>query len=153
MKTQTILLLDQQKNADIKRLQEKFASDVKDTKVLQLLNKDEFENFFNQCKDMGSPFRVPAPTLIIVDIDFPTSDDGLEVLDTINRSTHLSNIPLLVFTNNDDKDVVANCYVRGANGYYLKPSTEADFNNILHKLKARWQRLAPRSFGYSYKAV
>lgn len=153
MKTQTILLLDQQKDANINRLRDVFASVADSTQVNHLHNREEFDSFLNQCRDAGSPFRVPCPVLIIVDIDFPTTQDGLEVLDEIKKTTQLSNVPLLIFTNNDDKTTVANCYVRGANGYYLKPSVDSDINNILNNLKSRWQRLSQRGFGYSYKAV
>lgn len=153
MKTQTILLLDQQKDANVKRLKDLFASTTGDTQIHQLFNQEEFEGYLNQCKEAGSPFRTPSPTLIIIDIDFPSTDDGLAVLDAIAKSSLLGNIPLLIFTNNSDKAVIANCYVKGANGYYLKPTVDADITNALHALKLKWQRLSQRGFGYSYKAV
>jgi len=98
-------------------------------------------------------FRMDLPSLIILDVDFPNASEGLELLNRINTARQFANIPVFIFTKNIDKDIVANCYVRGANGYFLKPNENINFLGAVKMLTERWQNIIQRGFGYNYKAV
>ena len=97
--------------------------------------------------------RMNLPAFIILDIDFPNAMQGVDILDKIKKLRQFSNIPVFIFTKNSDKAIVANCYVRGANGYFLKPTESAGFTHAVRTLTERWQQIIQRGFGYNYKAV
>lgn len=101
----------------------------------------------------GNSFRLELPSLIILDVDFPNAAEGLELLKRINSIKQFADVPVFIFTNNIDKDIVANCYVRGANGYFLKPKENINFLNAVKVLTERWHNIVQRGFGYNYKAV
>lgn len=101
----------------------------------------------------GQSPRMDAPSLIILDVDFPNAMEGLDLLDRLNKVKQFADIPKFIFTKNTDKAIVANCYVRGANGYFLKPPENVNFSNAVRMLTERWRHIIQKGFGYNYKAV
>lgn len=125
---------------------------VGDLSTQHLRSQKEVEEFLSHpANGRLSPLNLPA--LIILDVDFPESSKGLSILEKIQSTRSFKDVPVFIFTNNTDKSIVANCYVRGANGYFLKPTPTHSFQKSVQMLAERWQNIIQRGFGYNYKAV
>jgi CheY-like chemotaxis protein len=123
-----------------------------DISTQHLRSATDVERYFGNGNE-GSARQIEIPSLIIMDVDFPEAKEGLAILERIQRTNAFQNIPTFVFTNNTDKSIVANCYVRGANGYFIKPREVSSFQKSVQMLADRWQNIIQRGFGYNYKAV
>lgn len=117
-----------------------------------LRSHEEVEDYLTSPGN-GNVSSLNLPALIILDIDFPESKEGLNILEKIQANRMFNDVPVFIFTNNTDKSIVANCYVRGANGYFLKPTPTHSFQKSVQMLAERWQNIIQRGFGYNYKAV
>lgn len=116
------------------------------------LNSSESVDEYFTARQFGAP-HMDIPSLIILDVDFPNALEGLDLLEKMSKMKNLKDVPIFIFTNNADKAIVANCYVRGANGYFLKPTENTSLPKAVKMLNERWQNIIQRGFGYNYKAV
>lgn len=75
------------------------------------------------------------PDLILLDVMMPTMS-GREMLHRL-KETHHEQIPVIVLTNNDDVEVIADMLGSGANDYVVKSdmSPESIINAVEHRLK------------------
>lgn len=65
------------------------------------------------------------PDIIILDILLPGMD-GLEVLSKLKDDEDTKNIPVLIFSNFDDKEKRGRAAELGANGFFVKASVDLD---------------------------
>lgn len=150
MKTTRILLIDKD-IVDGNHLVRLF-NDTNDQIQIQQLNSSESVDAYFTARQFGVP-HMDTPSLVILDVDFPNALEGLDLLEKMSKMKNLREVPIFIFTNNDDKAIVANCYVRGANGYFLKPTEKTSLPKAVKMLNERWQNIIQRGFGYNYKAV
>lgn len=120
-------------------------------RIHHLNSYESVEEYFT-ARQFGAP-HMDIPSLIILDVDFPNALEGLDLLEKMSKMKNLKDVPIFIFTNNADKAIVANCYVRGANGYFLKPTEYTSLPKAIKMLNERWQNIIQRGFGYNYKAV
>lgn len=146
-----ILLIDKDP-VDSSQITRYFTTGDAQVGIKHLSTLEEVEQYLEKHAH-GLAFRLDLPSLIILDVEFPDATHGLEVLKRINNIKLFVDIPVFIFTKNMDKDTVANCYVRGANGYFLKPKEHINFLGAIKTLTERWQTIIQRGFGYNYKAV
>ncbi len=147
----SVLLIDKDP-IDSGQITRYFTSGDVQVGITHISSLDEVEDYLKKHAH-GPAFRLNLPSLIILDVEFPDTIQGLEILKQINNIRHFADIPVFIFTNNFNKNTVANCYVRGANGYFLKPKEHINFLGAIKALSERWQTIIQRGFGYNYKAV
>lgn len=146
-----LLLIDQQ-ITQTEQISTMFAENNDSVQIQHLMSRADALAYLEGF-DRMQVRHIDLPSLIILDINLPEAEDGIKLLDKISKIEKLKNIPLFVFTGNADKDIIASCYVRGANGYFLKPTENIQLQKVVKILSDRWQQLIQRGFGYSYKAV
>lgn len=96
------------------------------------------ENAHQVTKDKDSQ----SPGLIFLDLQLLGILHGSEILLTIKALD--ASLPVLILTGSNDESEIDNCYERGANGYFLKPSTSEDFKDLISAIKAYWfERAVP----------
>lgn len=61
--------------------------------------------------------------LIILDLGLPDRD-GLEYLHDLKHTPHVQDIPLIVFSNNDNPDVLRYCEKLGVHKFFVKVDTD-----------------------------
>ncbi len=90
---------------------------------------------------------VPAPDLIILDLNLPKKD-GREVLREIKQSELSCGIPTLVLTTSRAEEDVRCCYQLHANCFITKPSDLSKFDTIVKSIEDFWFRTAelPKSW-------
>ncbi len=91
---------------------------------------------------------VEVPFLIISDINMPGMD-GFEIRNRIFQSERLGakHIPYLFFTTTADKKAVRQAYDLSVQGFFIKPTTMAELEQVMRKIIAYWQECcAPSQF-------
>lgn len=151
MKTQCALLIDRELE-ERDYLSRLYINGSFQIDLEHLENDAEVEAFLADFSSGSGP-KYDKPVFIILDIDFPDAKSGLSLLKKIKRNRHFAQTPVFVFTNNNDKNIIAQSYVNGANAYFLKPDSADGFSESLKMLTERWQQLIQRGFGYNYHAV
>lgn len=74
----------------------------------------------------------PSPNIIFLDLNMPVKN-GYEVLKEMRRPGAFADIPVVVFSTSDDKQVVAMTKELGADMFVSKP---ASYNELKHTVKA-----------------
>lgn len=79
------------------------------------------------------------PFLIICDINMPVMN-GLELRNEINRSEHmaLKSIPFVFYTTHAEKHAVEEAYVLSVQGFFQKPGTITEMQQLLHQIVSYW---------------
>jgi CheY-like chemotaxis protein len=77
--------------------------------------------------------------MIIVDIDLPDRT-GLEVIKSVKSNPGWERIPVLVLSNDTDKESVAEAYALGANCYFPKSDRNTSIVEVLQSLYGCWLR-------------
>jgi CheY-like chemotaxis protein len=75
---------------------------------------------FDAMQAMMFAMRVPAPALIILDINMP-GGTGVETLRKLKRSARTAHIPVMVVSGSDDMEIPAQVKALGAVDYLPKP--------------------------------
>ncbi len=146
-----ILLIDRHE-ADCALIERMFSENNDAVEIQHLSKANDVQDFIAHCQS-SRVRHLELPALILLDINQPEAKEGLKILEQIQRTDKLKHIPVFVVSDNSEKDVIAACYVRGANGYFLKPTEKIQLSRAVKILSDRWQQLIQRGFGYHYKAV
>ena len=77
------------------------------------------------------------PDLVLLDLRLPKVD-GLEVLDKVKRDDTLSTIPVVVLTTSDAANDMEAAYRSNVNSYLTKPSSFAEFSELMEDLSKYW---------------
>jgi len=78
-----------------------------------------------------------TPDLILLDLRLPKID-GLEVLDTIKKSMHLENIPVVILTSSHSENDITKAYQLKANSYVVKPLDYPKFVEMVNHIGGFW---------------
>ena len=81
------------------------------------------------------------PGLILLDINMPTMG-GLEALAHIKKNPKLINIPIIIFTTSNDKEIVLESYCLGANSFINKPDSFQKLEEIIDIVSKYWCNIA-----------
>jgi CheY-like chemotaxis protein len=84
----------------------------------------------------GPPDRLP-PCLILLDLKMPLLS-GLDVLDWVRSTASTNTIPVVMFTSSNQKSDLSEAYLRGANGYLIKPGKPAELLTMVKAIKEFW---------------
>jgi two-component system response regulator len=75
----------------------------------------------------------PRPKLIILDLNMPHKD-GREALQEMKADPIFADIPVVILTTSHAEEDVSYCRSHGAAGYYHKPNSLQDLQDILYRL-------------------
>ena len=84
---------------------------------------------------------VPAPDLILLDINLPKLD-GKEVLFNIKTDENLKKIPVVMLTTSSSEKDILDAYNRYANCYITKPVNLNTFMEVVRSIEDFWLRIA-----------
>ena len=90
---------------------------------------------------------VAQPDLIWLDLNLPGMN-GREVLAEIKADEQLKHIPIVILTTSEAREDIFRSYRLGANCYVKKPSSLAEWANIVKSIEDFWftiVKLPPRS--------
>ena len=86
----------------------------------------------------GKPYDdAPTPMLILLDLKMPRMD-GFDVLKVIKGDRRLRSIPVVVLTSLEISMDIERAYDYGCNSYIVKPTSFAQFQRAIKKLKHYW---------------
>jgi len=79
------------------------------------------------------------PFLILCDINMPVMN-GLELRNEINNNEFLSqkSIPFIFYTTHAEKHAVESAYVMSVQGFFQKPGTITEIQQLLHQIISYW---------------
>ncbi len=80
---------------------------------------------------------VILPGLILLDINMPKVG-GLEALKYIKTNPKLINIPVIIFTTSNNKELILNSYCVGANSFINKPDSFDKLVDIIDTVSKYW---------------
>jgi CheY-like chemotaxis protein len=78
--------------------------------------------------------RVPEDPLILLDINMPSSVNGMEVLRQIKANPVTQKTPIIMLSTSDDPREVARCYELGCSVYITKPVDSLRFIEAIKRL-------------------
>lgn len=82
------------------------------------------------------------PHIVLLDLNMPRKD-GWYVLENIQRYNEISHIPIVVFTSEQENNMVKRAYTLGANAFIFKPTyTFEAFKRVASDIERFWFRLA-----------
>jgi CheY-like chemotaxis protein len=79
----------------------------------------------------------PLPALLILDIKMPKLN-GLEVLHWISEHPQFKVVPTIIFTSSNRDHDICKSFELGAHGYFVKPSSLAETENIFRTIRDYW---------------
>lgn len=88
------------------------------------------------------------PFLILSDINMPKLN-GFELIDKLHTDAalHLKCIPYLFFSTAADQKMVIKAYSLSAQGFFVKPSSMLEMEEVIRNIMNYWQKCAaPNSF-------
>lgn len=77
------------------------------------------------------------PTLVLLDLAIPPPD-GFAILKAIRANPTTAHLSVVVMTNSDNPNDIANAYALGANDYVVKPAHFKRFVDDLRRVVTQW---------------
>ena len=80
----------------------------------------DYDRVFSFLRTQTSSLPFARPDIILLDLNLPKMD-GISILREIKRDAGLSDIPVIILTNNTHAKDMIRCYQEHASGYMCKP--------------------------------
>ncbi len=77
------------------------------------------------------------PKVVLLDLRMPGMD-GQETLSILKADPNFKRLPVCIFSNADLENEICDCYERGANFYFRKPTGLKDLKIFLTHFNAIW---------------
>ncbi len=97
----------------------------------------EAVDYLNQIGEVSSEARQAEPCLILLDLNLP-GVHGSEVLAAIKSNAQTCHIPVVVFSNSQERDDVNSSYLKGANSFVSKPGNLDELVATLQSFEKFW---------------
>ena len=111
---------------------------LKDGKVRNRVSHvEDGEEALAFLRQQGVHASAPRPDLILLDLCLPKKS-GKEVLEIIKQDPHLKEIPVVIMTTVDDREVIRQVYHRHANCYVNKPVDLDEFIAVVRSIENFW---------------
>lgn len=94
----------------------------------------------------GTYEDAPPADLIVLDLNLPRRT-GRRILEEIKGDADLRLTPVVIFSQTDDPEVIADCYRHGANAYITKPEDYEEMLEVTRRLIDFWLGTAERPSG------
>lgn len=79
------------------------------------------------------------PTLILLDLYLPNRENGWRILEHIRQMpAPINQIPIVMLSNSNQRDDIAEAYQKGISSYLVKPTHEEEWVNYFQKLRSYW---------------
>lgn len=85
----------------------------------------------------GAYEDAPTADLIVLDLNLP-GKTGRQILEEIKGDADLGLTPVVVFSQIDDPETIADCYRLGANAYITKPADYEEMLEVTQRLTDFW---------------
>jgi len=79
----------------------------------------------------------PLPALALVDLNLPAMS-GFELLSWLRQQPKLRELPVVIFSSSARTEDLTRAHELGANDYVQKPSSGAQFLEMVKRLKSKW---------------
>jgi CheY-like chemotaxis protein len=79
----------------------------------------------------------PLPILIMVDLSLPAIS-GFELLNWLRQQPQFKTLPVVVFSSSARAEDIKRAYELGANDYVQKPTSGAQFVEVVQDLRKKW---------------
>jgi two-component response regulator ARR-A family len=99
-----------------------------DVSVHTLTDGQEVIEYLDACDPDG------LPSLILLDYKMPIIS-APEVLKTLSTNPKLAHIPKIVWSTSERSQDIENCVRFGAAGYFLKPASSHELDEIIQKIE------------------
>ncbi|MCM1982536.1 response regulator [Lyngbya confervoides] len=121
--------------------------------IYRCLDGDEALDFIFGEGDSSSLSLPQRPAVILLDLNLPGTD-GREVLEQIKQHESSTDIPVVIFTTSNNPQDVEFCYLKGANGYLIKPVSYPKLVETIQAFVDYWLRsnVIPQE-GLRFKSV
>jgi CheY-like chemotaxis protein len=83
------------------------------------------------------PEKRLSPSLVLLDLKMPLLS-GLDVLDWIRSTPSTNTLPVIMFTSSNQNKDIHESYLRGANGFLIKPGKPAELLTVVTGIKGYW---------------
>lgn len=133
-KAVTVLLVEDDP-ADQKLTRLALASQEKNCDVYIAGTGEEALEYLQQSNDGNS--QNPRPNIILLDLNMPGMG-GKEFLKEIKADDDLCSIPVVILTTSDSETDIEECYKSQASGYMQKPTSPAEFEEVVKKFAKYW---------------
>ncbi len=113
---------------------------IADVRIAGLSNGDEAMDYLMARPPWTARAGQEPPRLILMDLAMPGTD-GFSMLGQIRRiepENALTLVPVVVFTDSNAKDDIAESYRCGANSYIIKPLSFPDFQSVVKAVGRYW---------------
>lgn len=113
------ILLVEDDPDDIDLLQEVFSDNAIPFAMETIKQGDKVLPYLENCAGF--------PDVIVLDLNLPRMD-GKEILRLLKSSARFQDIPVVIMTTSSAREDAEFCYLAGADKFFTKPSTIAEFN-------------------------
>lgn len=79
---------------------------------------------------MGPKATAALPSVILLDL-YLREEYGLDVLSLLRDSVYGGVVPVLICSGSEDRSLVTRSFLRGAAGYFTKPSSMEGYRQLL----------------------
>ena len=98
-------------------------------------------HFFFQSEDLLPALEAVKPNLILVDYN-STPENGVQVLKKLKADSKLRKIPVVILSDSNLEQYRTECYVEGASGFVLKPTTQQTTISKINSFFTYWTEVA-----------
>ncbi len=79
-----------------------------------------------------------APSVIVLDLKMPVMN-GFEFLEKIKNNVSFRKIPVIILSTSNHENDILYSFDHQVAGYFVKPFSTKDYNNIIAKVNEYWQ--------------
>ncbi|ELY65654.1 response regulator [Natronococcus jeotgali] len=132
----TEILLVEDNPGDVALVNDAFDQVADDVGIRTVTDGAEAMSFLSERRGTDE-----LPDLLLLDLNIPHVD-GFELLESIQETADLTQIPVIVLTCSDDEYDIAESYDRRANAYLTKPDSHDGFVSLAQAINEFWIRTA-----------
>jgi CheY-like chemotaxis protein len=98
---------------------------------------EQLMNYLYRQGEYADPVLFPQAELIFLDLNMPKKN-GRQALREIKTATHLSKIPVIVWSSSSSEEDIAFCHEAGADSYHTKPGSYSEMVKVVRGLVAKY---------------
>lgn len=136
------ILIVEDSLTDAKLLAKAFAQISPAANLTILRDGESAIEFFLQAETSSENL---LPDLILLDLHLPKKD-GLAVLRKLKSRERIASIPVIMLTASGNQADITRCYKEEANCYLVKPTSLAEFEQVVQSLQDFWLQMVKLPF-------
>jgi CheY-like chemotaxis protein len=140
-KSAEILIIDENKN-HTEKIRSVFTSG-KTVCNIQIFN--DYDHGLSFVRGLDK-FLTGKPDILITDVQTSDMKQKYEIIREVKSNPDLAHIPVIVFSSENDSDVIKKCYSMNINSFIRKPDDDVKFDNVVGNIENFWFSTAKLSF-------